>query len=240
MNLRGLFTSLLFVFSFLGFSSQGQQARIFGVVKDSLNKPVFGATVAVFGKPIGITTSDNGNYTLFVPANEPLKIVFSFTGLRADTVFIKLNPGEERNIDRKLKDRVVEIGTVDIEERSMKSLNLTKIDPKVVSVIPTPNQSVEDLIKTLPGVVSANELSSSYSVRGGNYDENLVYVNDCVVYRTLLVRSGQQEGLSIINPDMVESIQFSAGGFDAVYGDKLSSVLDIKYRKPNKFGNINR
>ncbi len=236
MNLRGLFTSLLFVFSFLGFSSQGQQARIFGVVKDSLNKPVFGATVAVFGKPIGITTSDNGNYTLFVPANEPLKIVFSFTGLRADTVFIKLNPGEERNIDRKLKDRVVEIGTVDIEERSMKSLNLTKIDPKVVSVIPTPNQSVEDLIKTLPGVGSANELSSSYSVRGGNYDENLVYVNDFEVYRPLLVRSGQQEGLSIINPDMVESIQFSAGGFDAVYGDKLSSVLDIKYRKPNKFG----
>ncbi|HNP99373.1 MAG TPA: TonB-dependent receptor, partial [Bacteroidia bacterium] len=236
MNLRGTLSSILFILYFCCSASQAQQARIFGTVKDSLNKAVFGATVSVFGKPIGVTTSDNGSYSLIVPADEAIKIVFSYTGFKADTISIKLNPGEERNIDRKLRDKVIGLGTVNIEERSMKSLNLTKIDPKVVSVIPTPNQSVEDLIKTLPGVGSANELSSSYSVRGGNYDENLVYINDFEVYRPLLVRSGQQEGLSIINPDMVESIQFSAGGFDAVYGDKLSSVLDIRYRKPSKFG----
>ncbi|HRH65884.1 MAG TPA: TonB-dependent receptor plug domain-containing protein [Bacteroidia bacterium] len=235
MNLRGLFTSLLILVCLSGFESQAQQARIYGTVKDSLNKPVYGATVAVFGQPIGVTTADNGSYSLIIPANESLKIVFSYTGLRADTVLVKLNPGEERNIDRKLRDRIIGLGTVEIQERSLKSLNLIRIDPKVVSVIPTPNQSVEDLLKTMPGVASANELSSSYSVRGGNYDENLVYINDFEVYRPLLVRSGQQEGLSIINPDMVESIQFSAGGFDAVYGDKLSSVLDIKYRKPKKF-----
>ena len=235
MMTRGLFTSLLLLFIISGFNVQAQQSRIFGTVRDSSNKPVFGATVAVFGKPIGVSTSENGSYSLTLPSGQVFKVVFSFTGLKADTVIVQLNPGEERNIDKKLRDRVVEMGTVVIEERSMKSLNLTRIDPKVVSVIPTPNQSIEDLIKTLPGVGSANELSSSYSVRGGNYDENLVYVNDFEVYRPLLVRSGQQEGLSIINPDMVESIQFSAGGFDAVYGDKLSSVLDIKYRKPKKF-----
>ena len=103
-------------------------------------------------------------------------------------------------------------------------------------MIPTPNQSVEDILKTLPGVSSANELSSTYNVRGGNYDENLVYINDFEVYRPMLVRSGQQEGLSVINPDMVDGIKFSAGGFDAKYGDKLSSVLDIRYRRPKKFG----
>src|SRR5204862_3781222 len=103
-----------------------------------------------------------------------------------------------------------------------------------VGVLPTPNQSVEDIIKMMPGVSSANELSSTYSVRGGNYDENLVYINDFEVYRPLLVRSGQQEGLSIINPDMVEGISFSAGGFDAKYGDKMSSVLDITYDRPRK------
>ena len=94
---------------------------------------------------------------------------------------------------------------------------------------------MEDLIKTLPGVSSTNELSSTYSVRGGNYDENLVYVNGIEVYRPFLVRSGQQEGLSFINSDMVDDIKFSAGGFDAIYGDKMSSVLDIKYRDPVKF-----
>src|SRR5450759_4012687 len=87
----------------------------------------------------------------------------------------------------------------------------------------------------MPGVASNNELSSQYSVRGGNYDENLVYVNDVEIYRPFLVRSGQQEGLSFLNPDLVSSISFSAGGFDAKYGDKMSSVLDIKYRKPTEF-----
>jgi len=94
---------------------------------------------------------------------------------------------------------------------------------------------VEDLIKTMPGVSSHNELSSQYSVRGGNFDENLVFVNDIEIYRPFLVRSGQQEGQSFLNPDLVSGISFSAGGFDARYGDKMSSVLDIKYKKPTEF-----
>ncbi|MFM8433225.1 MAG: TonB-dependent receptor plug domain-containing protein, partial [Bacteroidota bacterium] len=94
---------------------------------------------------------------------------------------------------------------------------------------------MEDLLKTLPGVSSSNELSSNYSVRGGNFDENLVYINDFEIYRPLLIRAGQQEGISIIHPDMVDAIRFSAGGFDAMYGDRLSSVLDIRYKHPKKF-----
>lgn len=236
MHLRGFFLSLFLLGSLSVCFPQNPQGRVFGTVKDSLGRPLFGAAVAVFGKPIGMSTDDNGKYSLTVPANESLKLVISFTGLHSDTVYFRLNPGEERQINKSMRGRVYTFSDVLIEEKSLKSLNVTKIDPKVVRVIPTPNQSVEDLLKTMPGVASANELSSSYSVRGGNYDENLVYINDFEVYRPLLVRSGQQEGLSVINADMVEGISFSAGGFDAVYGDKLSSVLDIKYRKPKTFG----
>jgi hypothetical protein len=229
--------SRLFIFSLLFCSSLAfsQSATIFGTVKDSLNKPIYGANVAVMGKPVGTTTDEKGMYSLRVPANEPLKIVFSYTGLHRDSSIVTLKENEKREINSKLREKNFQLPDVKVEEQSFKFNNITKINPKIVSVIPTPNQSVEDILKTLPGVSSANELSSTYSVRGGNYDENLVYVNDVEIYRPLLVRSGQQEGLSFINPDMVESISFSAGGFDAVYGDKLSSVLDIKYRKPKKF-----
>src|SRR6185436_1993732 len=167
---------------------------------------------------------------------QPLKIVFSFTGFYADSAIVNLAPGETKQISKSIRGKISEMREVKIEDQSLKKVNVTKIDPKNVSVIPTPNRSVEDLLKTMPGVGSANELSSTYSVRGGNYDENLVYVNDIEVVRPFLVRSGQQEGLSFINPDMVSSINFSAGGFDAIYGDKMSSVLDIKYRRPKKFG----
>ena len=111
---------------------------------------------------------------------------------------------------------------------------LSKIKPKQVSILPTGNSGVEAMIKTLPGVSSANELSSQYSVRGGNFDENLVYVNGIVIYRPFLISSSQQEGLSFINSDLVSEINFSSGGFEAKYGDKMSSVLDIKYIVPKK------
>ena len=125
---------------------------------------------------------------------------------------------------------------VEIRDFKTSSEEIVVLDPKIISRIPGPNAGVEAIIKTQAGVSSNNELSSGYSVRGGNFDENLVYVNDIEVYRPFLVRSGQQEGLSFANPNMVSNINFSAGGFDAKYGDKLSSVLDITYRKPLKFG----
>tara|TARA_B100001142_G_C14344155_1_gene659225 strand:- start:2820 stop:5021 length:2202 start_codon:yes stop_codon:yes gene_type:complete len=122
-----------------------------------------------------------------------------------------------------------------VEDKQNRKKTLTRIKPKHATIIPNSSGGVEALIKTLPGVSSANELSSQYSVRGGNFDENLVYIDNIEIYRPFLIRSGQQEGLSFINPDLVGNIIFSAGGFDAKYGDKMSSVLDIKYKKPNKF-----
>ena len=227
---------VVFLFSiFLFLNGFAQKATISGIISDSFNHPLFGASVSVFGKPIGTTSDEDGKYSLDVPINISLKIILSFTGLSTDSVFVKLAEGEQRTISKSLKENIFQMRDVNIDDKSFKSENIKILNPKVVRYLPTPNQSVEDLLKTMPGVSSANELSSTYSVRGGNYDENLVYINDFEVYRPLLIRSGQQEGLSVINPDMVEGINFSAGGFDAKYGDKLSSVLDIKYRKPKTF-----
>ncbi len=227
---------VVFLFSlFLFLNGFAQKATIYGTISDSFNHPLFGASVSVFGKPIGTTTDEEGKYSLDIPANNSLKIIISFTGLSSDSIIVKLSEGERRILSKSLKENIFQMRDVTIEDRSFKSENIKTLNPKVVRYLPTPNQSVEDLLKTMPGVSSANELSSTYSVRGGNYDENLVYINDFEVYRPLLIRSGQQEGLSVINPDMVEGINFSAGGFDAIYGDKLSSVLDIKYRKPKTF-----
>ncbi|MEO6302988.1 MAG: Plug domain-containing protein, partial [Bacteroidia bacterium] len=133
----------------------------------------------------------------------------------------------------KFKNNLTEVEVTDNQTRSVE---VVRLDPLIFNQLPSPTGNIEDIIKTQMGVSSNNELSSGYSVRGGNFDENLVYVNDIEVYRPFLVRSGQQEGLSFANPNMVQNISFSAGGFEAKYGDKLSSVLDITYRKPLKFG----
>ena len=147
---------------------------------------------------------------------------------------INLKAGENLNFSPTVEFKN-EMTVIDIVGEN-RTIEITRIDPKLFFQLPTAGGSIEDLIKTQMGVTSNNELSSSYSVRGGNFDENLVYVNDIEVYRPFLVRSGQQEGLSFANPDMVSNINFSAGGFEAKYGDKMSSVLDITYRKPTKFG----
>jgi hypothetical protein len=216
-------------------AAYAQQSRIFGTVKDSTGRKLPGTSIQVTGTTAGTATDENGAYSLPVPAGQNLVIVFSFTGLRPDTLMVRLKPGEKKELNSTLLGHVALLPEFVFEERPLKEINVTKVDPKLVDVLPTPNRNVEDLLKTLPGVNSSNELSSTYSVRGGNYDENLVYVNDIEVYRPYLIRSGQQEGLSFINSDMVDNIRFSAGGFDAKYGDKMSSVLDVSYRKPKKF-----
>ena len=121
-------------------------------------------------------------------------------------------------------------------DRRQQVQGLVNIEPETIRKITGAQPGVENILKSLPGVNSNNELSTQYAVRGGNYDENLVYVNDVEIYRPFLIRSGQQEGLSFTNTDLVSNVDFSAGGFQAKYGDKLSSVLDIKYRTPTKFG----
>ena len=147
---------------------------------------------------------------------------------------MNLKSGERKEINRRLSESTTQLPDFVVEDKQIRGSNLSPIDPKLATLIPSASGGIEALIKTFPGVASNNELSSQYSVRGGNYDENLVYVNDVEIYKPFLVRSGQQEGLSFLNSDLVASILFSAGGFEARYGDKMSSVLDIRYKRPTK------
>lgn len=189
---------------------------------------------------IGVVSDTNGTYTLKILSEKKIILVFSFIGYETIKKELVLNTGEKKNISIFMNQSAVQIQPVTVEDEQFRSTTFTRIDPKTISALPNVSGGMEAILKTLPGVASSSELSSQYSVRGGNYDENLVYVNDIEVYRPFLVRSGQQEGLSFINSDMISSILFSAGGFEAAYGDKMSSVLDIRYRKPRAFaGTIN-
>jgi len=189
------------------------------------------------GKRTIITSvsKNDGVYELQAPSDVPLTVTFSMLGYIHQTSQIILKPNDRLNLNIRLLIQTTQLSTVVINERLDRTLNVTRIDPKSAAVIPSVSGNVEALIKSQPGVSSNNELSSQYSVRGGNYDENLVYVNDIEIFRPFLVRSGQQEGLSFLNSDLISSISFSAGGFEAKYGDKMSSVLDIHYRRPTTF-----
>ena len=145
-----------------------------------------------------------------------------------------MEKNQNYQLDITLFEENILLNKVIVGDKEIRKKGLSKIKPKQVSILPTGNSGVEAMIKTLPGVSSANELSSQYSVRGGNFDENLVYVNGIEIYRPFLISSSQQEGLSFINSDLVSEINFSSGGFEAKYGDKMSSVLDIKYIIPKK------
>jgi hypothetical protein len=212
--------------------SQGN-ALLKGNVRDPENKPLELVNIAVVGSTTGITTDKVGNYSLTVPAKQDITIDFSFIGYDSKQFHINLQPGEIKVLDVVLSMKYTELKSVEIKDQQARSYNYVRLDPKQVKMIPTLGGGIETMLKTLPGVSSANELSSQYSVRGGNYDENLVYVNGIEIYRPFLIRSGQQEGLSFINSSLVSGIVFSAGGWDAKYGDKMSSVLDITYRKPD-------
>lgn len=232
LNTRFL-TLIAILLSSLGLSAQ-DLAEVFGKITDEKNRPLPLVNIYVQGTPGGASTREDGTFSLKVQAGKELLLVISSVGYSPQTARVKLAPGERYELRRKLKESVTELPDFVVEDRQIRSANLNPIDPKLAGLIPSASGGIEALLKTMPGVASNNELSSQYSVRGGNYDENLVYVNDIEIYRPFLVRSGQQEGLSFLNSDMVASILFSAGGFEAKYGDKLSSVLDIRYKRPTK------
>ena len=212
-----------------------QSATLRGVVLDETNEPIAG--VNVIANNIGTTTNINGFYLLKIPANETVKIRFSHLNYKYSEAPFNLKNGEELEFNPVLKTTYEQIETIVIRGSKRKELEgVTTISPQLIRTIKGAQPGVENLLKTLPGVNISNELSTQYAVRGGNFDENLVYVNEIEVYRPFLVRSGQQEGLSFVNSDMVQNLDFSAGGFQAKYGDKLSSVLDITYRVPIEFG----
>ncbi len=215
--------------------AQAQTATVFGVVRDSLNKPMESVSVSIIGMSGGVITDVKGQFELKVPAEREVNIAFSFIGYNDVRKTLRLTNNERREIKVVLSAGTTILPGFTKEARRNNDPTFQRIDPKVLQSFVSPSGNFEDVIKSLPGVVSNNELSSTYSVRGGNFDENLVYVNDVEIYRPFLVRSGQQEGLSFINSDLVSSINFSSGGFAAVYGDKMSSVLDIKYKRPTQF-----
>lgn len=217
------------------FQMLAQTATLRGILLDELNTPIENANISA--NNVGTTSNSNGFYSLKIPANKEVSVVFSHVSHKSVRVIFNLKNGQEFEFNPILKIEVEQIETVVITGTKRSDFEgVTTISPQIIRTIKGAQPGVENLLKTLAGVNISNELSTQYSVRGGNFDENLVYVNGIEVYRPFLVRSGQQEGLSFVNTDMVQDLQFSAGGFQAKYGDKLSSVLDITYRKPTEFG----
>ena len=210
----------------LPFHILGQNIK--GKVTDINNNEIPGVNIILNDKNKGFTTDKNGNYLISTKSNKSFLITYISLGYKTEkirTPIIKENQTYTLNIKLEVESKL--LSDVIVTDRKSRKKSLTLIKPKHVSIIPTGNQGIESILKTLPGVSSSNELSSQYSVRGGNFDENLVYVNGIEIYRPFLIRNGKQEGLSFINPDMVGNILFSAGGFEAKYGDKMSSVLDL-------------
>ncbi|GGD08167.1 TonB-dependent receptor [Hyunsoonleella pacifica] len=231
MKTNRLITILFFFTILLGFS---QEATLKGVILDENNKPI--ENVSVKTGNIGTQTNENGFYSINIPANQNVIVEFTHISHKKVLVTFNLKNGVIREFYPVMSTSIEQINEVVISGKRRKEVEgIITLDRETVKNIPGANAGVENLLLSLPGVNNNNELSTQYSVRGGNYDENLVYINGIEVYRPFLVRSGQQEGLSFVNPDLVQNVDFSAGGFQAKYGDKLSSVLDITYKTPYKF-----
>lgn len=211
-----------------------QTGTIKGVVKNEKGTPIKDVTVSYNQK--GTTTNNKGEYELQIPAGSYITIIFSHIGHNTLNKRIRVSRKRTVYFSPKLRIKTEIIDNVVVKSNKDKAQGIDKVDVKTTQKLPSANAGIEGTLKNIGlGVSGNNELSTQYNVRGGNYDENLVYVNGIEVYRPFLVRSGQQEGLSFVNPNLTQNIRFSAGGFQAKYGDKLSSVLDITYRKPQKF-----
>ncbi len=220
---------------FWGAYSQDKTAIIYGIIVDENEQRLSGVSISILGKQGGLRSNDSGYFRITVPAGKAIALIFTYTGYKPQQKNFLLNNAETETITIRLEKGAQELKEVTVtDERSRREAGLVNINPKLALNIPGPGGSIENLIKVFVG--TNNELTSNYNVRGGSYDENLIYVNDFEIYRPYLVRSGQQEGLSFINPEMTRSVNFYNGGFQSRYGDKLSSVLDIQYKKPKTFG----
>lgn len=215
--------------------AQKKPAVLSGKVVDENENPLARVSVTVLGKRNAVLTSDSGTFTMQVPSDQAFALVFTFTGYKSVQRNFFLSEKESEYVVVSMERGSGMLDSVVVtDQRQRREAGLVVINPKHAINIPSPGGGIESLIKVFVG--SNNELTSQYSVRGGNYDENLVYVNDFEIFRPYLVRSGQQEGLSFINPELARNVSFYNGGFQARYGDKMSSVLDIQYKKPKTFG----
>ena len=226
-----MFVSLL---ASVGVMAQG--GVVSGTVVDSLNNPVNGVHIKVEDSDIIFNTNSEGKFSFELKKNR-YTLTFTHVEFRTETREVNFKKYAQINFDIHLTYKTTVLNTVEVEEEKSRETEVSgmeNIDAKNAQNMPSATGDFNKILSTLPGVTSNNELSSTYSVRGGNFDENLVYVNGIEVYRPFLVRAGRQEGLSFINPDLVDNIEFSAGGWQAKYGDKLSSVLNIDYKKPDE------
>ena len=211
------------------------QVKISGKVVDETGQPIEFATVRVVGTTLGTNTDLKGMYELSVPKQDTIMVEFSCLGYSSVKRQL-IKPEGSVTLNPKLYEKSTELAEVQVTEFKKQTNTMQGVDVSTLNLTPSVGgRSVEAVISTMAGVSSKNEMSSQYMVRGGSYDENSVYINGIEVYRPQLISSGQQEGLSVINPDMVNSVNFSTGGFNAEYGDKMSSVLDITYRQPEAF-----
>jgi hypothetical protein len=219
-----------------------QNGYIKGVVLDINNNPIENVNISSENNA-GTTTNSNGFYSIKIEALIDVNITFSHVNFKSVSFLINLKTNEVYEFYPVMDINIEQIEEIVLNSNKRTELkSIITIDPQIIRTIKGAQPGIENLLKTLPGVNISNELSTQYSVRGGNFDENLVYVNGIEIYRPFLVRSGQQEGLSFINSNLIKNINFSAGGFQSKYGDKLSSVLDIEYKNPNGnniSGNIN-
>lgn len=236
-TINRIFALLFVLFSATAFAQD--KAIIVGVLLDESRQPIEGVTVSYDDNGVkGYTVSNKtGAYKLEIPAGKDLVIYYTHVSfLTASIPLSAMPPKTKAEINAVLQEGKEISGVVINSDTSRQRIQaLTKISPEVIRNIPGANAGIENIVKLL-GASSNNEMSTSYSARGGSYDENLVYVEDIEIYRPFLIRSGQQEGLSFTNTSMVENVDFSAGGFQAKYGDKMSSVLDITYRRPTRVG----
>lgn len=226
---------ILLVALLTAFIAGAADVKIGGRVIDAEDKPLEFATIRIGGTAIGTNTDLQGNYSLTVAQKDTIEVIFSCIGFKTQSHKL-INPTSPVTLNVKMMTEETELEGVEVIGYKSTINGMQNIDTSNLSISPdVSGGSVEAMISTMAGVNSNNEMSSQYSVRGGSFDENSVYINGVEIYRSQLMRSGQQEGLSIINPDMVGSIRFSTGGFPARYADKMSSALDITYREPEAF-----
>ena len=220
-------------------AATAQTFTLRGRVADESNNPIELASVSCLSQGKATVTSLKGEFKLTLHSADSVAVTFSMLGYRSKTRVLR-NPKGTQTLQVVLYESARELNEVSITGQKIQSGQTQEISTKQLKGLPsTTGNAVEELIQSQAGVSTHSELSSQYNVRGGSFDENSVYINQVEVFRPFLVRSGQQEGLSVINPDMVEKIGFSTGGFEAKYGDKMSSALDITYRKPKRWeGNL--
>ena len=221
-----------FLLTLISQVSRGENINISGKIVDGEDKPIEFATIRMGGTAIGTNSNLQGDYSLTIAERDTVEMIYSCIGFKTVTHTL-IKPKGSITLNVRLYTNDVDLKELEVIGYRNNINGMQTFDTEAFKLSPdVSGGSVEAMITTMPGVNSSNEMSSQYSVRGGTFDENSVYINGIEIYRPQLVRSGQQEGLSVINPDMVGNLKFSSGGFPARYTDKMSSALDITYREP--------